>query len=171
MLREVIYDEDDIKTFLELNQEVNEKLSKNKILTRLLDVQDKISILVGIDKYDLDIIIEKLKFSKYNHKDIIVKEGEVSQEIFFIFSGECHVFVNKKKVGELKAGKTFGETAAIFKKKRNATVACASKDVTVLSFVINHENMEFSAAALATLYKNLAYQINSKLETMNSSSH
>ena len=161
-----IYDEEDIEAFLEINRLSNLD-EDSQTLKKLLSVQDKISIIANIDPVDLKVITYDLKFIKYNYKDIVIQEGDVSGEIFFIISGECQVFHKNKQVGIIPAGSTFGEAAAIFDKKRNATVACSSQGATILSFAIDNDNMEFCAEALATLYKNLALQINTKLEGMN----
>lgn len=166
MIQQIKYDIEDVEAFLEVYE--NSQLHKDsKILEKLLSVQNKISFIANINEDELKAIIHHLQFLKYNFKDYIIREGDLSQEIFFILSGECHVFVGDKKVGVLKSGTTFGEGAAIFNTKRNASVVCASKEATVLSFSINHENTEFCSSAMATLYKNLALQINAKLERMN----
>jgi CRP-like cAMP-binding protein len=169
MLEQVIYDEDEIEEFLKLHEQMELEDEESLTFKKLMGVQDKISIISNIDVSDLRVIITDLKFIKAKYKDMIIQEGDISEEIFFILSGECQVFVKNKKVGILQAGKTFGETAAIFHKKRNASVVCASENAMLLSFSIDHNNMEFCAPALATIYKNLASQINAKLEEMNSS--
>ncbi len=166
MIQLIDYDIDDVDKFLEIN-ELSKSNIDSQIMKKLLSVQDKISIIANIDTQELKAIVCDLKFIKYKFKDYIIEEGDISKDIFFILSGECQVFVHKKKVGEIKTGHTFGEAAAIFQTKRNATVVCSSKEVTLLSFSIDHNNMEFCAPALATLYKNLALQINDKLEEMN----
>jgi len=168
MIQQVVYDEDDIERFLEVTKQIEAQDEESQTLRKILNVQNKISILANIEPSDLKAILFNLKFIKYKRKDIIIEEGDVSQEIFFILSGECQVFVKKRDVGTLNSGMTFGESAAIFKSKRNATVACLSNEATLLSFSINHDNMEFCANALANIYKNLALQINNKLEEMNS---
>jgi CRP-like cAMP-binding protein len=165
MIHHVIYDEEDIDTFLELTRTVD--TLESKIMKKLLSVQNKISLIANIDSDELKAIIYDLKFIKYNKKDFVVEQGDISKTIYFILSGECSVFVNSHKVGVLKARDTFGESAAIFNEKRNATVICSSEQATLLSFCIDEENMEFCAPALATLYKNLAHQINHKLEGVN----
>lgn len=167
MKQQIIYNEEDIEKFLELTKSEKESDNSTQNFKKLLNVQKKISILSNIKVDDLKQIVDDIQFTPYKYKDVIIKEGSTAKEIFFILSGECQVFVKNKKVGELHAGETFGESAAIFNTKRNAQVVC-SKDVTVvLSFCINHDNMDFCAEALATLYKNLAYQIHIKLEDMN----
>ncbi|MDF1875349.1 cyclic nucleotide-binding domain-containing protein [Sulfurimonas sp. SAG-AH-194-I05] len=165
MIQHVIYDMDDIDRFLEVHETNSDAYSQT--LQKLFNVQNKIPIIANIEQKDLEVILENLKFSRYNFKDFIIKEGDLSTEIFFILSGECHVFHNNSKIGILKAGTSFGEAAAIFNKKRNASVVCASDASTLLSFSINHDNMDFCAPSLAQIYKNLASQINTKLEVMN----
>ena len=166
MIRQIQYDIDDIEKFLQVHKNSKEhEYSQN--LGKLLHVQNKIPIFVGLDPKEIKVIVNNLKFVKYPYKDFVITQGDTSQEIFFILSGECHVFVNKNKVSEISTGTTFGEASAIFGTKRNASVVCSSKEVTLLSFSINHDNLDFCAAALATLYKNLAQQINTKLESMN----
>jgi len=165
MIHHVVYNEDDIEQFLELTHNIED--SDSKTMKKLLSVQNKISLIANIDQSELKAIIYDLKFVKYNKKDIIVEQGEVSKAIYFILSGECSVFVDSHQVGVLKARDSFGESAAVFAEKRNATVVCSSEQLTLLSFCIDDDNMEFCAQALATLYKNLAYHINHKLEELN----
>lgn len=160
------YTINDIETFMKIDQIVDEK-EQSASLRKLLNVQDKISIFKDIDPLDLKAIIYDLKFVKYTFKDYIVKQNDESETIFFIINGECQVFLNKHKIGTLKPGATFGESGVIFKTKRNASVVCSSQETTLLSFRIDEENMEFCAEALARMYKNLARQINIKLEEAN----
>lgn len=160
------YTVEDIEQFLEINREAEQE-DQSQSLKKLLRVQDKISIFKGIDPEELKAIVYELKFIKYKYKDYVLEEGDIREEIFYIIDGECQVFSNKKRVGLLKPGVVFGETGAIFKTKRNATVVCASKEATLLSFRIDEDNMEFCASAIATLYKNLASEINAKLEGAN----
>ena len=157
---------EDIEKFLQINREAQED-TQSRSLKKLLSVQNKISIFKDIDPDELKAIVYNLKFVKYKFKDYVVEQNDISDEIFFIIDGECQVFHNKKKVGKLRAGEIFGEAGAIFKSKRNACVVCASEEATLLSFCIDANNMEFCAPALATLYKNLASEINAKLEDIN----
>jgi len=161
------YTVEDVEKFLEIN-EIEENSEQSQSLRKLLNVKDKISIFKNIDSAELKAIIYDLKFMKFKYKEFIVKENEESINIFFIIDGECQVFHDKKKVGTLRPGEIFGESGVIFKTKRNASVVCASEKTTLLSFCIDEENMEFCAPALATLYKNLAFEINAKLEDVNS---
>ena len=167
MIQQVNYNPKDIEKFLEVTKLPDERTEDTQILKKLLSVQSKISIIADIDPFDLEEIVYDLKFTQYLYKDRIIEEGDLSNEIYFLFSGECQVFHKNKKVGAITTGKTFGEQAAIFNTKRNATVICSSQKATILSFCIDNDAMRFCAPALALLYKNLAFQINAKLESMN----
>lgn len=156
----------DLEKFLKIN-EAFEKEIENESLRKLLSVQDKISIFRDIDPYDLEAIVYDVKFVKYKQKDYIIRQKQTREEIFFIISGECFVYSDNKKVGDLRSGEVFGEGGAIFKTPRSASVVCASKDAVLISFCINENNLEFCASAIATLYKNLAFEINAKLEDVN----
>ncbi|MDA3908938.1 MAG: cyclic nucleotide-binding domain-containing protein [Sulfurimonas sp.] len=157
---------EDVEKFLQINRDAQSE-EQSRSLKKLLSVQDKISIFRGIDPDELKAIVYNLKFVKFKFKDYVVEQNDTKEEIFFIIDGECQVFHNKKKVGKLRAGEIFGEAGAIFKSQRNASVVCASEEATLLSFCIDENNLEFCAPALAMLYKNLASEINAKLQEIN----
>ena len=165
MSKEIEYLVEDVEKFLQLNNEDTDTSSTS--LRKLLSVQDKIKIFENIDPLELQAIVYDVKFERYKHKDHIVDQGQLKKEIYFILDGECQAFFNTTKIGTLKTSEVFGESGAIFGTKRNATVLCASASATLLTFKIDEDNMEFCAPALAILYKNLALQINKKLNSLN----
>lgn len=156
---------EDIETFLRINEEEIEEDSQS--LAKLLSVANRIQIFKNIDSLDLKAIVYDVKFERYKRKDYVVEQGQLKKEIFFIIDGECQVFFNTTRIGKLRPGEVFGEAGAIFGTKRGATVICASEKATLLSFKIDEENIDFCAPALAILYKNLAFEINTKLSTIN----
>jgi len=160
------YTKEEIREFLKITDDAYQD-EQSISLRKLMTVKDRIDIFKGIEAEELKAIIYDLKFIKYNFGDTIIKQNEISSEIFFIITGVCKVIHNGKEVGVLKSKDIFGEAGAIFEIKRNATVRCASNDVTLLSFCIDNNNMEFCADSLAILYKNLAFQINHKLQELN----
>ena len=168
MSDEIEYLVEDIEKFLRINEEAIEEESLS--LKKLLSVADKIKIFQNIDSLDLRAIVYDVKFERYKFKDYIVEQGQLKKEIYFIIDGECQVFFNTTKIGVLKPGEVFGEAGAIFGTKRGATVICSSPNATLLSFKIDEENLDFCAPAIATLYKNLAFEISSKLDAVNSKS-
>jgi len=162
---DIEYTVEDIEEFLKINDE--ESNNDSETMHKLLSVQDKIKIFKDIEPNELKSIVYDLQFMRYNFKDHIVDQDSQSEIIYFLIDGECQVFHNKFKIGELHPGSSFGESGAIFGYKRNATVLCASKTATLLAFKIDQENLDFSAKALAILYKNLAAEINKKLDDLN----
>jgi len=159
------YTTDEIEEFLKINAQESD--TDSDTMKKLLSVQDKIKIFKGIAPNELKSIVYDLQFMRYKFKDHVVDQDALSEVIYFIIDGECQVFRNRIKIGELHPGSSFGESGAIFGYKRNATVICASKSATLLSFKIDQENMEFASRALATLYRNLAAEINVKLDELN----
>jgi len=157
---------EDIERFLEISEEI-ENETEALSLKKLLSVQSKIAIFDGIEGYELKALVYDVLFKRYAYKDYIVKEDEKSSEIFFILKGECHVFKDKKHIGTLNEGDTFGEIGVIFDIPRSADVLAASKEVVLLKFRLDQENLEFNSKALAVLYKNLARAINEKLQELN----
>jgi CRP-like cAMP-binding protein len=163
------FTQEDIEKFLEI-YEASISDDETQSLKKLISVQDKISIFKGIAPEDLAAIVYGLKFVRYTYKDFVIRQNEKKEEIFYIMDGECQVFHYRNRVGKLHAGEVFGEMAAIFGTKRNASVLCSTKNMTLLSFCIDHKNIEFYSVALAQLYKNLAFQMNAKLEESNAKS-
>jgi len=156
----------DVEEFLKINEEESQKI-ESKTMKKLISVQDKIKIFKNISYEELKAIIYDLKFVRYEYKDHIVEQDSTSEIIYYLIDGECQVFQNSNKIGELHSGSTFGESGAIFEQKRSATVICASKTATLLSFKIDKNNLEFASNALAILYRNLAFEINAKLNDLN----
>jgi len=90
-------------------------------------------------------VIEKFG-RKFHDKQILIKEGEIQQKIFWIISGEVYV---TRKVGDkyrvmatLGAGELIGEMSFFDKSVRSATVI-AKGDV---------ETLEFSKENFADIY-------------------
>ena len=75
------------------------------------------------------------KFGKiYKKNQVIIKEDEVSDDIYLVYNGSCYVV---KKVNEkykimnvIYAGEIFGEMAVFDEKLRSATIA-AKEDRTI----------------------------------------
>jgi CRP-like cAMP-binding protein len=160
------YTVEDIEEFIKVTNEEDSK-TDSEIMQKLLSVQNKIKIFKNIDPNELKVVVYDLRFLRYNYKDHIIDQDSQSESIYYLIDGECQVFKDKHKIGEIKPGSSFGESGAIFGHKRNATVLCASKTATLLSFKIDQDNFDFSAAALAILYKNLAAEIDAKLDKLN----
>eukprot|EP00899_Mesostigma_viride_P020470 jgi/Mesvir1/28424/Mv15852-RA.2 len=58
--------------------------------------------------------------------DTIVREGEVSREMYFLRSGQVQVSAGKKVITQLKSGSYFGEIGLLARSKRTATITAMS---------------------------------------------
>lgn len=156
----------DINRFLETS-DLLISFEEEATVSKLLQIQKKIPIFAGIDPLELRAILYDLHIEKLKKGEFLVKEGEKSEEIHYIFNGTFDVFKKNKRIATLQSGDTFGEIGVIFNTPRTASVGCSSEEATILSFKIDQENLDFCAEAIARIYKNLAYAINEKLQKLN----
>ena len=160
------YTSHDIQTFIRVAKQ-KEASDEFQSLKKLLAVKDKIEIFRGILTNELKALVYDVRFKRYKFKEYIIKENDDSVEIFFLLKGECHTFLGEKLIAKLYEGTTFGEIGVITNSKRSASVVAASKEVLLLSFKINENNLDFNARGLAIFYRNLAATINDKLQKLN----
>ena len=157
---------EDIENFIQIAKLAEEK-GGDKSFQKLLEVKERISILNEIDKDELKALVYDVRFRRFKEGEIVIQQDEASQEIFYILKGICHASKENVFLGELQAGETFGEIGVITQTPRSADIKCFSEECLLLSFRIDQENLEFNAPALAILYRNLAKEINEKLQRLN----
>ena len=105
---------------------------------------------------------------KFHDKQILIKEGEIQQKIFWIVSGEVYV---TRKVGEkyrvmatLGKGELIGEMSFFDKSVRSATVI-AKGDVETLEFTkenfayIYTASPQWSRRLMVSLAKRIHYMV------------
>merc|ERR1711991_1218501 len=78
-------------------------------------------------------IVKNVKFIQFKQHEIVIREGDDDEVIYFMLNGECRVTVGKNNVGLIKPGQLFGEFAAITKETRTATIR-TNKPTLVLAF-------------------------------------
>eukprot|EP00344_Euplotes_crassus_P008989 CAMPEP_0197001444 /NCGR_PEP_ID=MMETSP1380-20130617/6147_1 /TAXON_ID=5936 /ORGANISM="Euplotes crassus, Strain CT5" /LENGTH=340 /DNA_ID=CAMNT_0042419123 /DNA_START=1 /DNA_END=1019 /DNA_ORIENTATION=+ len=82
----------------------------------------KVKILQTMDAYERQTVADAFSKHKYSQGDLIIKEGEDGDELYFLVEGEAQATKNidgeLKKVMEYKAGDYFGERALIKKEPR-----------------------------------------------------
>jgi len=96
------------------------------------------SLIEALSDSESQEFLQQGALRKVKKGEVIVKQGEISQNFYLILEGEVHVHVDTKsgqhfEVGELKQGDFFGEVACIYQLPRTATVD-AFVDVTLLEF-------------------------------------
>ncbi len=120
---------------IELSPSINDILFKY-YQERILDLILALSPLFkGLDSKIRKEIIKKFSLKKFKKGELIIKEGEYSDSMFLIKSGEVEVYIEKygvkKVLSTLTEGDFFGEIALLTGQKRTANVI-AKTDVEVL---------------------------------------
>jgi len=120
---------------IELSPSINDILFKY-YQERILDLILALSPLFkGLDSKIRKEIIKKFSLKKFKKGELIIKEGEYSDSMFLIKSGEVEVYIEKygvkKVLSILTEGDFFGEIALLTGQKRTANVI-AKTDVEVL---------------------------------------
>ena len=111
-------------------------------------------------------IIEKFGRT-YGDKTVLIKEGDVHQEIFWILSGEVYI---TRKMGDkykvmatLGKGELFGEMSFFDKSVRSATVITKG---SVEALVFSKENFQEIFAANPQWTKRLLVSLSSRIRQM-----
>ncbi|MDD2487438.1 MAG: cyclic nucleotide-binding domain-containing protein [Candidatus Gracilibacteria bacterium] len=87
-----------------------------------MELQD-LYIFEGLSKDELSYFSLIIQNEEYNAGDVILKEGEESDDkAYIIESGEVEIFRGGEKVTDLGVGELFGEIALITHEPRTATV-------------------------------------------------
>ena len=79
------------------------------------------------------------KYGKnYKKNQLIIKEGEISDDVYLIYNGSCYVtkYIDKvyKVINILKTGELFGEMAVFDENRRSATIIAKDEGTTCLKF-------------------------------------
>jgi len=97
----------------------------------------KVKILETMDAYERQTIADAFKKHKFNKGDLIIKEGEEGDELYFLVDGTAKatklVDGELKKVMEYNPGDYFGERALIKKEPRAANIEVTSDRIEVVS--------------------------------------
>ncbi|CAI2371039.1 unnamed protein product [Moneuplotes crassus] len=97
----------------------------------------KVKILQTMDAYERQTVADAFSKHKYSQGDLIIKEGEDGDELYFLVEGEAQATKNidgeLKKVMEYKAGDYFGERALIQKEPRAANIEVVSATLEAVS--------------------------------------
>jgi CRP-like cAMP-binding protein len=157
------FSRNDIEKFIALNKDI-ENDATSRGMKKLLEVYNKISIFKGLNKIDLQAVLYDVTFKKYTYKEIIFKEGEVLNDIYYIISGEVEMVKHNKKISTLKTGQTFGEIGMLLDERTFVSIVCKSQEAVVLSFKIDYNNIEFSSKTLVKIYQNILHQLKNKLK-------
>lgn len=120
-------------------------------------------ILRGIEdpKCAAQQIISHLEYRQYKENELIITQGEMEGETFFILSGSVSIRVNGHKVATRKTGDTVGEMGAIDPLKERSADVIADKQLKV--GVISAKKLSSVAKDNQGIWRNLAKIISDRL--------
>lgn len=97
----------------------------------------KVRILESMDAYERQTIADAFIKHKYSKGDLVIKEGEIGDVMYFLVEGEAiatkMIDDEKKTVMEYKSGDYFGERALLKKEPRAANIEATSTELVVVS--------------------------------------
>jgi CRP-like cAMP-binding protein len=135
-------------------------------MIQLIKIKDKINFFKNLNDLEVKSVISNIEFKKLKKGEIVLKEGEKSEEIYYILYGNLNVVVGRKVVGKLTTGQVFGEIASLVNTPRTATVR-ATEDTQTIVFKLAFKEYDTYPRAFAVLFKNFTLDLVKKLETSN----
>ncbi|MFN2183580.1 MAG: cyclic nucleotide-binding domain-containing protein, partial [Anaerolineae bacterium] len=141
-------------------------LAMGKVLSQRLTEMDRrfteshlrgIKLLSGLSSGQLEDVGSRLKPTRFEQDEIVIKQGEPGDEMYFIESGRARVVREMSStralvLAELGAGDLFGEMALLTGAPRSATVTALSE---LNLWILSHADFD----ELVTAYPNLALAV------------
>ncbi|HEX4620728.1 MAG TPA: cyclic nucleotide-binding domain-containing protein, partial [Myxococcaceae bacterium] len=100
------------------------KFCRQRLLSNLMSSN---ALFRPFNKKDRRDLIEKFRAREVQRGDVIVKEGERSDGLYIVLSGETEVKRGERTLARLKEGEIFGEMSLLQKTPASATVAAAKR--------------------------------------------
>ncbi|MGD0962174.1 MAG: Crp/Fnr family transcriptional regulator [Methylomonas sp.] len=102
--------------------------------TELVDTLMKLPFLAEQSEEALENLAKKIREVKYKKKSYIINEGEMTNSLYFIFSGKVRVYCTDENAKEvilttLMAGSSFGILSLLSNRPRSATVQALENTV------------------------------------------
>ena len=143
----------------------------NPLDDKVLMICKKIKFFKDIELEDLPKIVQSPSIKKYKAGELIIKEGEINREFYYIVKGEVKVVKNiggtRKNLATMSSGRIFGEIATILQKPRNATIIATNDDTTIFNFNFDKELATKHPKAYSIFITNLAEELCTKINNLN----
>ena len=91
-------------------------------LWSMRDVLNAVPFLREADERFVKLIVERLVRKVYAPREIVVRQGDVGHEMYFVAHGEVEVIAGGRRVAYLNEGAMIGEIAVAMRTRRTATV-------------------------------------------------
>jgi cAMP-dependent protein kinase regulator len=106
---------------------------KRQLYEKFLEDLDILQSLTG---YERSNVADALIPIDYLQNDIIIKQGDAGDRMFFIEDGQCDIYMDGIFHKRLNKGEYFGELALLNHEPRSATVIAASSKVRLASLEV-----------------------------------
>jgi CRP-like cAMP-binding protein len=100
------------------------KFCRQRLLT---NVMNSSALFAPFPKADRRRLVERFRAREVKKGDVLIKQGERSDGMYVVLSGEVHVHVGPSSVASLKEGDIFGEMSLLTKAPAAATCAAARR--------------------------------------------
>jgi len=106
---------------------------KRKLYEQFLKDLD---ILQSLTDYERSNVADALIPIDYQQNDVIIRQGDEGNRMFFIEDGQCDIYMNEQFRKRLSKGDYFGELALLNHEPRSATIIAASPKVRLASLEV-----------------------------------
>ena len=138
----------------------------NDATEQLIRYKKHIPYFKNISCQDIRDIVKEVKFLHYKEHEVLIKELDNSNEIFFLVDGECRVSLQQRTLGTIQKETIFGEFSFITKQPRSATVK-TNRNSIIISFHFDLDSFENNPCLFSQLYKNISEELVKKIYIMN----
>ncbi|MFT3707766.1 MAG: cyclic nucleotide-binding domain-containing protein [Archangium sp.] len=95
------------------------KFCRQRLLSNLMN---SAAIFAPFNKSDRRDLVQKFRARDVKKGDVVVKQGQASDGLYVILSGEVEVDANGRRIAALKEGEVFGEMSLLTRSPASATV-------------------------------------------------
>jgi CRP-like cAMP-binding protein len=140
---------------------------------KILSMCQKVSFFNSMSKDEIENVLSGAKLKKFRRGEVIIREGDVSSDIFYIVQGEVKVVKYSEKsksvipLAKLGPNRVFGEVATILHEPRTATIISNCDTTIILSFKVDITNRATNPTALSSFLVNLTKELCVKIENSN----
>lgn len=136
---------------------------------QFIQIAKKLPIFQNLKDSDIASIMLNCKFLKFKNNQLIIKDGIVSSEIFYLASGKINILLGERVVKVVEAGNIFGLGSFVTKEPLEVSITSHGSSA-VMSFNTNLQvTTESKAYTYFLFYKNISKYLSSKIKSISKS--
>lgn len=141
---------------------------RSAVVSLKIETLKQMYLFSDLSLQELLLLMENVSMRECSPKEMLIREGEVGQNLFIILSGKCAVSRGGKQVATLLAGSHFGEMSLLSQAPRSASVLALEE--TKLLQISREALLKFvrqESQSGVTLLWRLGNELASRLEKAN----